>query len=305
MIKIFEKRKIWYGISLAIMLIGLGFAIAFKGLNFGIDFKGGTILTFNMGEQVNQDKVQEVEKVISDFTKKYSARETNNTEIELIIQTGAIETEQVKELKTKVKEEFNLGDDYLVQEENISGSIGSELTRKAFIASILACIAIAIYIAVRFEFEFGIAAIVALIHDLLITLSVYAILRIRINSPFIAAVMTILGYSMNDTIVIFDRIRENKKKLGKVETGELINSSISQTMRRSIYTSLSTLLTIMMMVILVPGIRELTVPLIIGIITGTYSSIFIASPIWATLRDKKDKKNPKAQYGKKKKTSEA
>lgn len=305
MIKIFEKRKIWYGISLAIMLIGLGFAIAFKGLNFGIDFKGGTILTFNMGEQVNQDKVQEVEKVISDFTKKYSARETNNTEIELIIQTGAIETEQVKELKTKVKEEFNLGDDYLVQEENISGSIGSELTRKAVIASILACIAISIYIAVRFEFEFGVAAIVALIHDLFITLSVYAILRIRINSPFIAAVMTILGYSMNDTIVIFDRIRENKKKLGKIETGELINVSISQTMRRSIYTSLSTLLTIMMMVILVPSIRELTVPLIIGIITGTYSSIFIASPIWATLRDRKDKKNPKAQYKKKNKTSEA
>lgn len=305
MAKIVEKRKIWYTMSLTIMLIGLGFAIAFKGLNFGIDFKGGTILTINMGEQVTEEKVDSVKKILDEYTDKYTIRETNAIEVEMILQTGAVDTEKTNEIKAKIKEEFKLGEDYLVQEENISGSIGSELTKKTILASILACIAIAAYVAMRFELEFGVAAIISLIHDLFIMLSMYAVLRIRINSPFIAAMMTVLGYSINDTIVIFDRIRENKKKNLKVSNAELVNTSIQQSFKRTINTSLSTLITIGMMVILVPSIRELTVPLILGILVGTYSSIFIASPVWVTLNDMKNKKKSKGSFVKSKNTKEA
>lgn len=143
-----------------------------------------------------------------------------------------------------------------------------------------------IYVAIRFEFKFGVAALVATVHDILITLSFYAIFNIPVNTPFIAAMLTIVGYSMNDTIVIFDRIRENLKKLRRADAVEVANISINETMTRSIYTSLSTLITIIAINILVPSVRDFTVPLIVGVVTGAYSSIFIASPVWVLLKDK-------------------
>ncbi len=150
-----------------------------------------------------------------------------------------------------------------------------------------------IYVGMRFEFRFGAAAILALVHDVLITLSVYAIFQIPVNSPFIAAILTIIGYSINDTIVIFDRIRENQKNMRRKSIEEVANISITQTMRRSINTSLTTLITIVCVYIFVPTVRDFSFPLIIGIATGTYSSIFIASPIWVLLKKKNKKVNAK------------
>ena len=151
---------------------------------------------------------------------------------------------------------------------------------------IIAFAVMLIYVAIRFEFKFGVAALIATVHDILITLCFYAIFNIQVNTPFIAAILTIVGYSMNDTIVIFDRIRENTKKLRRANSTEIANVSITETMTRSINTSLSTLVTIIAINILVPSVREFTVPLIVGIITGAYSSIFIASPVWVLLRNK-------------------
>lgn len=291
MFKIVERTKVWFTLSLTVIIIGM-FIFITKGLNYGIDFTGGTLLDIDMNKTVTAEDKKELDTILKSYTDKYSLRDINNKkEIEIIIQSGAVKDEKIAELKKEIKGKFKLGDKYLVSEENIGGSVGSELTKKAWSAIGVAFLAMLIYIAFRFEVKFGIAAILALIHDILITLSVYAIFRVKVNSPFIAAILTILGYSINDTIVVFDRIRENRKKLGRVELNELVNKSINQTITRSINTSLSTLITILALLILVPSIREFTLPLTIGIVAGTYSSIFIASPIWVLLskRDKKPK----------------
>ena len=149
-----------------------------------------------------------------------------------------------------------------------------------------------IYIAIRFEFNFGIAAIVALVHDVLITLAFYAIFDIPVNSSFIAAMLTIIGYSINDTIVVFDRIREDRHNMRRNTSTEIANASINKTLSRSINTSLTTLIIIGAVNIFVPTVREFSLPLLIGIAAGAYSSIFIASPIWVLLQ-KRNKKNKK------------
>lgn len=290
MVQIVKRTKIWFTISLSIIVIGMGF-LCFRGLNFGIDFTGGTILNINMNKQISNEDKKQMDELLVKYTKKYSLREVNNKkEFEIIIQSGALEDAKINEVKTKIKTDFKLGDKYLLSEDNIKGSVGKELTKNAWMALFSAAIVMLIYIGIRFEIDFGVAAMVALVHDILITISVYAILGIKVNSPFIAAILTIVGYSINDTIVIFDRIRENKKKLGKIKVEELVDISINQTMKRSIYTSLSTLITIIALVILVPSIREFTVPLIIGISVGTCSSIFIASPVWVIIKKLKIKK---------------
>ncbi|KYH36023.1 protein-export membrane protein SecF [Clostridium tepidiprofundi DSM 19306] len=286
MLKVVEKTKIWIAISLTIIIIGLGF-IAFKGLNFGIDFKGGSVITVDIGKKVTTQDLDTVRDVIGKYVKSdsYSLRTTNQKEIEMTIKSGAIEEEKVGALKDDVIKSFKSAK--LLSEETIGSVIGKELTKKAWIAVIIASIAMLIYIAMRFEFTFGLAAIIALVHDILITLSVYAIFGLKLNSPFIAAMLTILGYSINDTIVVFDRIRENMKKSHKLSLDELTNMSVNQTLARSINTSLSTLFTIVAVLIFVPSIRELAIPLIVGIISGSYSSIFIASPIWVLLKKRK------------------
>lgn len=157
----------------------------------------------------------------------------------------------------------------------------------------IAVIGMLIYVVIRFEFSFGIAAIIALLHDVLITISVYAVFGITINTPFIAAILTIVGYSINDTIVIFDRIRENRKKLRGKSVEEIADMSITQTMSRSINTTLTTLITIVCVYIFVPTVRDFAFPLIVGIASGACSSIFIASPIWCILANRQ--KNKKAR----------
>ena len=146
-----------------------------------------------------------------------------------------------------------------------------------------------IYIAVRFEFKFGVIALIALAHDLLITISVFAVFGISINSPFIAAVLTIVGYSINATIVIFDRIRENLKLSGRVSAAEVANKSVTQTMARSINTTLTTLFTIVAVYIFVPTVRGFSFPIIIGIISGLFSSVFIAPSLWVLVTERKKK----------------
>lgn len=291
MLKIVEKSKLWFAISLIIIAVGLFFTFT-KGLNLGIDFKGGTVVNIDFGKSMDDADEAKIDKIIEKYCEvdDTEKRIVNKNELEITFKAGVIEKSQIGTLHKEIQKEFELGDKYLLSEDNIGSSVGKELTKKAWIAIVLATIAMMIYISLRFKLTFGMAAVIALLHDILITLSVYAIFDIKINTPFIAAMLTILGYSINDTIVVFDRIRENTKKDRRTPYAELANNSIKQTLSRSINTSISTLVTILMLYILVPAIRQFTIPLIVGVISGSYSSIFIASPVWVAISNAFSKK---------------
>lgn len=292
--KIIEKTKIWFSMSLVVILIGIGFMM-FKGLNYGIDFKGGTQITVQMNQQFVKG---DVDKIIDEFAEgKYSSKVVNEgEELEIIIQEGTLDEAQVKSLIGKIAEKYSL-EEGAYQTETIGAAVGKELQKNAFVVVLVASIAMLIYISIRFEFSFAMAAILALVHDILITLSVYAVLGIQINTPFIAAILTIVGYSINDTIVVFDRIRENRKKHLKVSPEEVANMSIVACITRSINTSLTTLITITCLFIFVPAIRPFSLPLIIGIASGAYSSIFIASPLWVIFKRHQANKKIKIRKG--------
>ena len=284
MFKIVEKSKIWFSISLAIILIGV-VLMCTRGLNFGIDFKGGTKLVVELGD--NFDKV-EVDNIVKEYASDAVTKTVEGTQYE--IKSTELDETKTAELFDALKEKYTLDDSALVSETQIGPSVGKELSRNAIIAVLVACVAMLVYIAIRFEFTFGVAAIGALIHDVLITLSVYAIFDIPVNISFIAAMLTIVGYSINDTIVVFDRIRENNHSMRRSNPAEIANKSINKTLARSINTSLTTLIIIGAVNVFVPTVREFSFPLLIGIAAGAYSSIFIASPIWVILKKKMNKK---------------
>ena len=174
----------------------------------------------------------------------------------------------------------------LKNQDIVSPSSGRELARSAIMMSLLACLAILLYVSFRFEFTSGVVAVLALAHDVLILLGIYSLLQWSVDTNFIAAVLTVLGYSINNTIVIMDRIRENTRHARKETYGDIANNSIMQTMTRSINTTVTTLLTIGMVYILgVPSIQAFSLPIIIGIVVGFYSSVFVSGPLWALWRD--------------------
>lgn len=284
MIKIVERTKIWFSISLIIIVVGM-ITLAIKGLNKGIDFSGGTLISIDMKKDFNKNDVDELIKKYDPDIVTNKAISDNSFELE--IKSNSLSNEDTDKLFEDIKAKYK--DASLKSQETIGASIGQELKRKAMLSAVIAIFAMLIYIGIRFEFKFGISAILALLHDVLITLSVYALFQIPINSPFIAAMLTILGYSINDTIVVFDRIRENKKKLRGKGTENVADLSVNQTLTRSINTVITTLITIISVNVIVPQVREFTIPLIIGIISGCYSSIFIASPLWVMFNKKKKK----------------
>lgn len=289
MLRIMEKTKLWFSISLIIIVIGMGF-LAFRGLNFGIDFKGGTEVSIQLNENINKEDADAI-------VKNYAPDATTNTsdDYKYEIKSADLDSDKLASIMTDLKNKYQLDDTALISQDEIGSSIGKELTKNSISALIAAFAVMLIYIAVRFEFKFGVAALAATVHDILITLCVYAIFYIPVNTPFIAAMLTIVGYSMNDTIVIFDRIRENLKNMRRSKSMEVADVSLTETIARSIYTSLATVVTIIAMNILVPSVRQFTIPLIIGIISGAYSSICIASPIWVYLKDKVGNNKRKVQ----------
>ncbi|MCD2500342.1 protein translocase subunit SecF [Clostridium sp. NSJ-145] len=289
MTKIVEKSKIWFSISLIVIVVGLGFMLT-KGLNFGIDFKGGTKLVIDFGKEYNKPEVDEVVKaIVPDAVTKT----VEDTQYE--IKDRDLDETKTTELFDKLKETYSLEDTALLSQTQVGASVGRELTRNSIIALFVACIVMLIYLAIRFKMDYGIAAVIALLHDVLITISVYAIFNIPVNTPFIAAILTVVGYSMNDTIVIFDRIRENTKTMRRATSAEIADKSISQTLGRSIKTTITTLFAIGAVNLFVPTVREFSFPLLIGITAGAYSSIFIASPIWVKLRDGNKHKNKRGK----------
>ncbi|MDR1571772.1 MAG: protein translocase subunit SecD [Clostridiales Family XIII bacterium] len=273
-----RHRRVYYIVTAAILVIGLGAGFA-RGFNFGIDFTGGTMLQLDMGRQAD---VAEVDAVLRgsgiDDADIINAGEGGR---ELIIRTTvSLENEERAALLDSLYEEFGLDDSALMTFEQFGPSIGDLLKRNAVRAVIFASIGMLIYIIIRFEWKFGIAAIVGVAHDVLILIAFYGLFGVTVNNPFIAGVLTVVGYSINDTIVVFDRIRENLRKK-KTKLDALIDQSINQTIFRSLMTSITTVLAIVPLSVLGGDvIRQFTTPLTVGILAGAASSIFLCSPIY-------------------------
>ncbi len=273
-----KYRKIFYLIAVAVILIGIGTGLI-RGFNWGIDFTGGTMLQFEMGKTV---EVSEVERVLDkngiDSTIVHAGE--GNTQI-IIKTTQSLENEARGVLLNDMYDTFDIDEDSLLEVEQFSASVGDLLKVNAFRALLIATIGMLIYIIVRFEWKFGVAAIAALIHDVLMMIAFYGLFYIPINNPFIAAILTIIGYSINDTIVIFDRIRENLRIIKKTKMEELIDKSINQTLVRSLTTSITTIIAIIPLFVLGgETIREFVTPLMVGIIAGAVSSITISNPVY-------------------------
>lgn len=279
-----SRKKIFFAVSITLILVGL-ITVIVSGLNFGIDFTGGTLLQFSFGREI---PVSEAREVMDEYDATASIIHAGDNNEQVIIKTTlALEPEERTEILNKFKEKYSPDSVELIQTEKFGPAIGEEIRNRAIISVLIATVGMLLYITFRFEFLFGVSAIIALVHDVLIALAVYAVLRIPVNSSFVAAMLTIVGYSINDTIVVFDRIRENNKLMRKEEYDVIVNKSISQTLVRSINTSFTTLLAIVTLYVLgVEAIKDFALPLIVGVLAGTYSSIFIASPVWFILKSK-------------------
>jgi len=282
------KRKIWFIISLAIIAAGIVGFIIQGGFNLGIDFLGGSLMEVEFTRDVD---VAEVRSVMSDIGLGNAILQRTEPN-RFIIRTRArelgipISTEEKKEILNSLDEKIGISRD-LLQDRIVDPGFSKQITKYALIAIGVSIVGILIYIWIRFELRFGAAAILALVHDVLVTLGVYAILQREINTATIAAILTIIGYSLNDTIVVFDRIRENTPRAGKLGYSKVVNDSVNITLTRSINTTLTTLFPVILLLILgTAALKDFALALTIGIITGTYSSIFFASPVLVAWNNK-------------------
>lgn len=282
-----KLRKIWYAISVLI-LIPCIISLFSQSLNQGIDFTGGTLLDLKFS---NPATTEQVRGVLNEFGIE-GATIQQSAEDSFLIRTRELTEEEssgvISELNSKLSEVTVLRD------ERVGPVMGRELISKAFQALALASVLILIYVAWRFEFKQGVAAIIAVLHDVLLVVGVFSILQFEVDSSFIAAVLTIVGFSLMDTIIIFDRVRENThlKKKGEV-LEDIVNRSLWQTMSRSINTTLA--IVILLLALLLFGgmtMRHMVLALMIGIISGAYSSIFVAAPLWYDFKLLEIRKSP-------------
>ena len=309
MIDIIGKRKYLFILSAVLILIGVLFLVINGGFNWDIQFEGGTIIKIEMQDD-NYDAISvetDIENLLGKSVTVQKEKKFNPDD-----QSNSIALLSLKVAKdnTLTSEEINAVVDFLTQEYNIKAGIqpqiqsvepfiGVELRNKALMAAGWAMLLIVIYVGIRFRVMSGVSAalfgIVALVHDALIMLSVYTVFNMPVNEVFVAAILTIIGYSMNDTIVIYDRIRENSALMHKADLETMVNTSVVQSLPRTINTLVTTLLTITTLYVFaaifnVESIRQFAFPLIIGLTSGSYSSIFIATPLWMVWRKYRIKK---------------
>ena len=298
-----SKRNIWFCASLLVIIVGLAWLGVNKSqtgniLNYSMEFKGGTSTNVTFNEDLSLDKISsEVVPVVREVT--------NDTDVqtqkvagtnEVIIKTKTLTVQERETLNKAMVDHFGVEAEKITA-ESISGAISQEMKRDAIVAVIIATICMLLYIWFRFkDIRFAGSAVLALVHDVLIVLTFYAILKWSVGSTFIACMLTIVGYSINATIVIFDRIRENLKTQSKLELSEIVNLSITQTFTRSINTSLTTFVMVFVLFLMgVSSIREFALPLMVGIICGTYSSVCITGSLWYVMTASKNKKSVNAK----------
>jgi len=268
-----RNRRMAYIISAIVILIGL-ISILFQGFNLGIDFAGGTLIQIRFDKSVSTTEVRDI---LSEFNLSQSTIQ-NLSENEFVIRTEKIDPERIKGILSALRE--NLTDLEVLRVETVGPVIGENLKKLALYALFFAFIGIILYITLRFEFKFSIISILALFHDCLIVLGIFSLLQKEITISVIAAVLTIIGYSLNNTIVILDRLRENMKLKTREPFDNLINISINQSLSRTINTALTTIIPILAFYFFGGNIlSDFALALFIGMVAGTYSSIFIASPL--------------------------
>jgi preprotein translocase SecF subunit len=275
------KRKIWFILSLIVVLFGVAGYFIQGGFNFGIDFLGGSLIEVEFDGATDVGQIRDV---LEDAGYGSSIiQQTDNNKYIIRIKAEEIGKSLEIEEKARILDALDEGlgiNPVLLQDRTVNPGFGSILIRNALMAMAISLAGILIYVWIRFEFRFGATAIVTLAHDVLITLGVYAILNREINTSTIAALLTIIGYSLNDTIVVFDRIRENTPRARTLGYSNIVNQSVNMTLTRSINTSITSLFPVILLLILgTSALKDFALALTIGIITGTYSSIFFASPI--------------------------
>ena len=265
-------------ISITIFILSIVF-ITFKGLNYGIDFKGGTLIELRTDTSINSSAIRDTltSMNLGDINVKKFGKDGDF--LIKVEQKTSNDNNLISEVKTALINNLNAEVDFR-RVENVGPKVSTELLESSIIAISLALAAMLFYIWVRFEWQFSVGSIIALFHDVTITLGIFSVLSLEINLSIIAAVLTIVGYSMNDTVVIYDRIRENLLKYTKISISDVANLSINEKLARTIITSLTTLLALFSIYILGGEIlRGFSFAMILGVIIGTYSSIFVASPI--------------------------
>ena len=295
-------KKVFFAVSIVLILVGPVSMLIFnqstgKALNYSLEFMGGTSTSVAFNEDFSIEEIDEkVKPVVQEVTGDANIQATKVTgSNEVIIKTRELSLDERNELNSKLAENFGV-DETTITAESISSTVSNEMRKDAFVAVIVAAILMLLYIWLRFkDIRFGASAVLALMHDVLIVLAFYAVSRISVGNTFIACMLTIVGYSINATIVIFDRIRENlstTKKKSDEAVAEVVNLSITQTLTRSIYTSLTTFVTVAVLFILgVASIREFAAPLMVGIVVGGYSSVCVTGALWYVMRTKLKRKN--------------
>ncbi|MBR6120533.1 MAG: protein translocase subunit SecF [Oscillospiraceae bacterium] len=283
----FTKHFKLFGIiSLILISVGLVSLIltlcGVQGLfNFDIDFVGGTTFEFQLPVRVDKAVTDRAAELYQDAIGKAPSSVTSSGENGLRIKALELTDQEVESVRDAIAGEYQIDIEQGYQVERVSASVGKDLSRSAFLASAVAVLLILVYIGFRFEFKSGLAAVCALVHDLLVMLSFYVIFRIPFNINFIAAALTILGYSINATIVVFDRVRENRKTMKTGNFAQIVDTSIWDTMTRSINTTVTTLVVMLMLLIMgVSSIRNFALPICIGIVCGCYSSVCVSGPLW-------------------------
>ncbi|MCD4818914.1 MAG: protein translocase subunit SecF [Candidatus Cloacimonetes bacterium] len=303
------KRKIAFIVSMVFIVVGIISLVINKGPKYGIDFNGGVSLELNMtplNENANSIPPQEIRDVLDrDGISDVNIQEISDSEGKelVLIKTQITETNGVKitdRIKTSLRKNFpnnaSSSDSLFIRlQEEVGPSIGSELKGKAFLAIFWSLFGIILYIWWRFQFTYGIVAVIALFHDILITIGLFSIFGKEIGLTIVAALLTIVGYSLNDTIVVFDRIREDLKVYRRESYGSVINHSINETLSRTVITSLTTFIVVLSLYLFGGTvIHDFAFAILIGIIVGTYSSIFVASPLlveyFSRTKDKTRKK---------------
>jgi len=279
------KRRLWFAISGVVIAISIG-ALAVKGLNLGIDFKGGTQVTFTTPQPTSLSSVRTQtqkygqEPVVQGRGKTYGSDDYKSFQLRL----GTLNSAQTSSLKSDMETNFGTK---AIQIQTVSASFGRQIARSAIIAILFSLLLIILYIAIRFDFKFAVPVIVALLHDIIITVGVYALLGREVSNSTVAAVLTVLGYSIYDTIIIFDRIRENVPLMRRAPFATIANVSLWETIRRSLATTFITLLPIVSLLIFGGAtLKDFAFALMVGIISGAYSSIFIAAPLLTTWKER-------------------
>ena len=285
------KSKIFFTISIVLIVVSI-VSLCFRGLNFGIDFTGGTTIQFDLDKtKFSSDVEAKLRDIVKETVKKNDITVQKTGENGVSIKTVELTNEESDKLIEAVKKEYKLEQKHVLANDKVSGSVSGRLIADSLKAIALAIILMLLYITWRFDFRSGTSAVLALAHDVIIMLGFYSIFQFNVSTSFIAAILTIVGYSINATIIVFDRVRENVRLAKKNTTNnEIADNAITNSYYRALNSSITTLLTIGVLYVMgVDSIKEFALPIIVGIVAGTYSSLFIAAPFWAWWRNTEKK----------------